>query len=591
PTTRITATATPAAAHSWHRAALLRAHPGRPRCRPGHHHFHLPRVRPAARRACVSPEGGQEQEPSVHLHASDIPDNGAEGVLFPALRGAPAAMLEAVLRPGPHLFPDYVNEMPPDLSAVFPPAFCAHLQSSFNAPQLQAIHWAAAHTAAHTPTAPGNAAGTAASGWPGSGGVGGSNSSKGGWPFTLVQGPPGTGKTHTVWGMLNAIHLVHYQRYYHSLLAKLAPAASATLLSDDPASAGAGSENSGSAEAVGSGGGSIEEVLESMDRLVAPRRQVRVARKPRMLVCAPSNAAVDELLSRVLSKGFLDGEMRTYRPDVARVGAEAATPAAQAVSVERRSQQLLQMPAEEAAHHVAVLRHKEGQLACHAAVEEREQVGVEVGRLLIVLGARRGDVAVEAARAQLEASFAEEAEVVFTTASSSGRRIFARLAHGFDMCVFDEAAQASEMAALPPLTLRCQRCVLVGDPQQLPATVISRLASSLDYSRSLLERFQRAGCPTLLLTEQYRMHPAIRTFPSRYFYSDRLTDAPAITALPDEPYHADPLLRPLLFFDVSAGRESHGERSVSYQNTTEAALAVALFQVHSQVTPPSKHCK
>ncbi|CAI5994467.1 unnamed protein product, partial [Closterium sp. NIES-64] len=219
-----------------------------------------------------------------------------------------------------------------------------------------------------------------------------------------------------------------------------------------------------------------------------------------------------------------------------------------------------------------------------AAVEEREQVGVEVGRLLIVLGARRGEVAVEAARAQLEASFAEEAEVVFTTASSSGRRIFARLAHGFDMCVFDEAAQASEMAALPPLTLRCQRCVLVGDPQQLPATVISRLASSLDYSRSLLERFQRAGCPTLLLTEQYRMHPAIRAFPSRYFYSDRLTDAPAVTALPDEPYHADALLRPLLFFDVSAGRESHGERSVSYQNTTEAALAVALFQRLQEVS-------
>ncbi|CAI7878872.1 unnamed protein product [Closterium sp. NIES-53] len=80
------------------------------------------------------------------------------------------------------------------------------------------------------------------------------------------------------------------------------------------------------------------------------------------------------------------------------------------------------------------------------------------------------------------------------------------------------------------------------------------------------------------------MHPAIRAFPSRYFYSDRLTDAPAVTALPDEPYHADPLLRPLLFFDVSAGRESHGERSVSYQNTTEAALAVALFQRLQEVS-------
>ena len=30
-------------------------------------------------------------------------------------------------------------------------------------------------------------------------------------PFTLVQGPPGTGKTHTVWGLLNVLHFVHFQ--------------------------------------------------------------------------------------------------------------------------------------------------------------------------------------------------------------------------------------------------------------------------------------------------------------------------------------------------------------------------------------------
>ena len=40
-------------------------------------------------------------------------------------------------------------------------------------------------------------------------------------PFLLVQGPPGTGKTHTVKGVLNVWHLVHYQRYYDSLVAAL----------------------------------------------------------------------------------------------------------------------------------------------------------------------------------------------------------------------------------------------------------------------------------------------------------------------------------------------------------------------------------
>jgi len=61
------------------------------------------------------------------------------------------------------------------------------------------------------------------------------------------------------------------------------------------------------------------------------------------------------------------------------------------------------------------------------------------------------------------------------------RRIMRRLSHGFDVLVIDEAAQASEVAVLPPLSLSCRRCVLIGDPQQLPATVISRTASALNY--------------------------------------------------------------------------------------------------------------
>ena len=42
-------------------------------------------------------------------------------------------------------------------------------------------------------------------------------------PFVLIQGPPGTGKTHTVKGILNVWHLVHYQRFYESLVSKLVP--------------------------------------------------------------------------------------------------------------------------------------------------------------------------------------------------------------------------------------------------------------------------------------------------------------------------------------------------------------------------------
>ncbi len=48
-------------------------------------------------------------------------------------------------------------------------------------------------------------------------------------PFMLIQGPPGTGKTHTVKGVLNVWHLVHYQRYYNSLVAVLTSDAKAGI--------------------------------------------------------------------------------------------------------------------------------------------------------------------------------------------------------------------------------------------------------------------------------------------------------------------------------------------------------------------------
>lgn len=497
-------------------------------------------------------------------------------------------MQSAILKPSPEHFPKY-EEQTPSLPDCFTENFIDHLRRSFNAPQLSAIQWAATHTAAGTSN------GTAKRQEP--------------WPFTLVQGPPGTGKTHTVWGMLNVIHLVQYQHYYAALLKKLAPESY-----KQPNGAPNISEHVGT--------GSIDEVLQSMDQNLF-RTLPKLCPKPRMLVCAPSNAATDELLSRVLERGFIDGEMKLYRPDVARVGVDSQSRAAQAVSVERRTEQLLMKGRDEVIGWLHQLKAREQQLsqqiallqrelsvaAAHgrsqgsvgvdpevlaardqnrdmllqnlaAAVETRDKVLVEMSRLLLLESRFRpgSSFNLEETRANLEVSFANEAEIVFTTVSSSGRKLFSRLNHGFDMVVIDEAAQASEVAILPPLSLGAARCVLVGDPQQLPATVISKAAGTLMYSRSLFERFQLAGCPTLLLSVQYRMHPQIRDFPSRYFYQGRLTDSDSIVSLPDETYYRDPMLKPYVFYDVTHGRESHRGGSASFQNIHEAQFILRLYE-------------
>jgi senataxin len=240
-------------------------------------------------------------------------------------------MMNAILQPRPELFPGHPDTAPPLMPDCFTPPFINHLHNGFNAPQLAAIQWAAAHTAAGSSEVT-------------------SNSSSGGqpWPFTLVQGPPGTGKTHTVWGMLNVIHLVQYQRYYAALLKKLAPGS----VSSDEYSISSGGEY------YGDGGGTIDEVLQKMDNNLA-RVLPKLCPKPRMLVCAPSNAATDELLSRVLDRGFIDGEMKQYRPDVARVGVDSQSRAAQAVSVERRTEQLLAMDQTQVVRWLQSLRTKE----------------------------------------------------------------------------------------------------------------------------------------------------------------------------------------------------------------------------------------
>lgn len=90
----------------------------------------------------------------------------------------------------------------------------------------------------------------------------------------------------------------------------------------------------------------------------------------------------------------------------------------------------------------------------------------------------------------LRSSFFESAEIVFTTLSSSGLSFFANSKTGFDTLIVDEACQAVEAAVLIPLQNNISRMVLVGDPQQLPATVISQEEGADLYQRSLFQRLQ-----------------------------------------------------------------------------------------------------
>merc|ERR1719153_917131 len=102
------------------------------------------------------------------------------------------------------------------------------------------------------------------------------------------------------------------------------------------------------------------------------------------------------------------------------------------------------------------------------------------------------------------------------------------------VCIMDEASQCVEPEALIPFKLGFTKLVMVGDHEQLPATVTSRKAQQLDYQQSLFGRLfsyftgisgERVGetvCPVLKLVTQYRMHKEIASWPAKYFYGGNL---------------------------------------------------------------------
>jgi len=115
------------------------------------------------------------------------------------------------------------------------------------------------------------------------------------------------------------------------------------------------------------------------------------------------------------------------------------------------------------------------------------------------------------------------------------------------------------------------------DPNQLPPTVMSQLATKFDYNRSLFVRIQGLAPTSVhLLSIQYRMHPDISVFPSRAFYKSLLKDGPNMAEKTRAEWHANKVTPAYQFFDVRLGREKVG-LSHSQHNPVEAETAVQLL--------------
>jgi len=180
---------------------------------------------------------------------------------------------------------------------------------------------------------------------------------------------------------------------------------------------------------------------------------------------------------------------------------------------------------------------------------------------------------------QLETKIIDSTDIILTTLGSTGSRSM-EYAKGFEVIVIDEAAQSSEISSLTALQLGSSHAILVGDPQQLPATIFSISGRFTKFDRSLFQRLEESGHVVHTLNTQYRCNPVISSFPRRIFYDGSLLDGPNVlksdyggplrTAISLK----FPILKPLTIFDLNSTEE---RECTSLSNIEEAYFALHLF--------------
>ncbi|XP_060056425.1 probable helicase senataxin [Erinaceus europaeus] len=370
----------------------------------------------------------------------------------------------------------------------------------------------------------------------------------------LIHGPPGTGKSKTIVGLLYRL-LTESQRKGHS------------------------DEN-----------------------FNAKIKQNRV------LVCAPSNAAVDELMKKIILEfkekckdkknplgncGDINlvrlGPEKSINNEVLRFSLDS--------QVNHRMKKDLPSHIQEMHRRKEILDHQLDELSrkralCRGGREIQRQ---ELDEKIAKVSKERQELAskikeVQGRPQKTQSIIILESHVICCTLSTSGGLLLESAFRGqggvpFSCVIVDEAGQSCEVETLTPLIHRCNKLVLVGDPKQLPPTVISMKAQEYGYDQSMMARFCKlleesvehnmiSRLPILQLTIQYRMHPDICLFPSNYIYNrnlktNRLTESFRCSS--DWPF------QPYLVFDVGDGSERRDNDS--YVNVQEIKLVMEIIKL------------
>lgn len=271
-----------------------------------------------------------------------------------------------------------------------------------------------------------------------------------------------------------------------------------------------------------------------------------------VLVCAPSNAAVDLLVEKLFAQGV--NVLRIGHP--ARVTDEnlQRTVDVQITKhAEYRNLKSIRKQAEE----YKKLGHKYKR---NFGPEEREQ------RKMLLSEARKLREEGDHLEFYITTQILQNAQVIACTLVGAANMLLK--GKMFSTVFIDEASQGLEPATWIPI-LKAQRVVLAGDHKQLPPTVKSREAAKGGLDITLFEKAITRNKADVMLQEQYRMNTKIMAFSGKMFYNDKLFANKLV-----ENHTVFENDEPLVFIDTAGCGYTEMYETESCQNNEEAALLV-----------------
>jgi len=254
--------------------------------------------------------------------------------------------------------------------------------------------------------------------------------------------------------------------------------------------------------------------------------------REKILVCAPSNTAIDDLALKLYKAG-VEGVTRMYSSSKENSG--KMNPELKPITLFHK---ILQRSSE-----FKALHNKRFKGEYLSEKEKKQYISLKTNLKECVL---------------------RESKIVCCTCSTAGDQLLSLFA--FKTVFIDEASQSIEPETLIPFTLGAQRVILTGDHNQLGPVITCSEVKAAGLGRALFERVINLVHNTMLEC-QYRMHPLIAEFPSRTFYQGKLKTHASVEERHNKQAIPTFLQNPLRFFNIEGMEEESGTSSM---NKTEA---------------------